>query len=509
MSYRQRVIQTDKSFFVNASNDETGGMVVKSRKGSSTPVLCQSERDVLLYFGNPSSTYPNVFEALAFTRIAPCWVTSAIHSDALYGGIDISLSGVTGFGIGRDISTFDFSSYPTLSHVFFASSPYQDDLAVQIAYAGTGKRFKLTLYQVLTTGNSYITEYNYSLDVEKDAFGASLYIFDVFDNNPYLIPKVNTSFVSTGYTVSGVTTYLSGGSRGTDPTTSDYTTAWNNFQYANKYPVKIFMDVEGNSTATINTIIQTYQPYAHGISVIPKGNDAQEAKTYRQSLGLDTSNVSLYTNWARIQDDYNNSSAWISNVGSVGKRFAYMADTYDADSPAGVNENNHGGQLNDWKVIEVENSYSDKDTGSDLQTLDEAQINPIIFDEVYGLMIYGDKTLQVTNSSLSFIGHRRLYNYIINIITKQILRQQEFKLNDPAHRLKATTLINSFMEPIKIAGWLRDYYVDCSKDNNGDDVLNARKFVVDVYVKVTPNSQFVLLNMIYLPQQATIKVNIT
>ena len=181
MSYRQLSQERDLSGFVTTSVDQTGAMVVKSFKGSKTPVLCKSEADVLKYFGNPSATYPDVFEAIAFTRAAPCYISSAIHSDALYGGIDVAISGVVSFVAGRDITTFDFTSYPDLSHVFFASSPYADDIVGKIDYI-TGKQFKLTIYRVGSTGNQYITDYTYSLTNEKDAFGASLYIFDVFDN---------------------------------------------------------------------------------------------------------------------------------------------------------------------------------------------------------------------------------------------------------------------------------------------------------------------------------------
>src|SRR5512147_1315540 len=149
MSYRQRVIQKDKSFFTNATIDETGAMVIASSKGTSTPVKCQSPNDVILHFGNPSSTYPGVFEALAFTKTAPCWVASAIAADALYGGIDVQISGTVGFVTGRDITTFDPTSLPTVSHSLFAASPYADDLAVQVDFI-SGKKFKATLYQVLS-----------------------------------------------------------------------------------------------------------------------------------------------------------------------------------------------------------------------------------------------------------------------------------------------------------------------------------------------------------------------
>jgi hypothetical protein len=502
MSYRQIVNEIDLSSFVTTSTNETGAMVIKSSKGLYK--YCTSEADVLTAFGKPSADYPEVFEALSFCRKAPAHIFSAIGTGALYGGIDVSISGVAGFTAGRDIATFDFASYPTLSHVFFAKSPYADDLAGKITYV-SGKKFKLTLYKILSTGNSSITTYNYSLIKEKDGFGKSLYYGDVFRDNDYVQILVNSDFVYTNYNISGVTAIFAGGTRGAAPVKGDYTSKWQNFAYKTKYPAKIFMDCNGEHAVTLNTLIQTYQPYAHGISTVPMGNSAADAVTYRQGLSLDTSNVSIYTNWVEIVDDYNNSYAWISDIGSVGGKYALMSDVYDAEAPSGIDElkgQRHGGQLTSWSYIQAENDYND----TELQNLNEAQINPIIIDPNYGRMIYGNRTLQVTNSSLSFVGTRRMYNYIINIILTQILKQQEFRMNDAAHRDKARSLTDNVLLPIKNAGYLNDYYVVCDTTNNTTTTMDQRQFILTVYLQPTPDSEFTILNMVYLGQSVDISL---
>jgi hypothetical protein len=260
------------------------------------------------------------------------------------------------------------------------------------------------------------------------------------------------------------------------------------------------MDVYGTHATTINTIIQTYQTWGQGITCVPLGYSAAQALTFRSGLALDTDDVGLYHNWSKIQDDYNNSFAWISNVGSIGKKYAYMSDVYDAAAPAGIDENNHGGLLNDWVVKEVEIDY----TQAELDSFYNNQVNPIILDQAYGLMIYGDQTLQVTNSDTSFVGTRRVYKYIIDVVTKQILRKQEFKINDPLHRLMAKVQTDEFIEPIKANGWIRDFLVVCDSTNNTDAVLNARQFILDLYIKITPTSEFVILRLTRVGQSINI-----
>jgi len=400
--------------------------------------------------------------------------------------------------------TFDYrytaDTSTTVSHSFFTTSPYTDDLAASVAYV-SGSKFTLTLYKVGSTGNSLIQAYNYSLINEKDAFGKSLYYVDVFDENPYVTFKLNPAYTATPYTVNSAVIAFTGGSRGNDPVTGDFTTAWNQFQYANKYKAKIFMDCYGTHANTINTLIQTYQVWGQGITCVPLGASASQALAFRSSLALDTDDVGLYHNWAKIQDDYNNSFAWISNVGSVGKKFAYMSDVYDAASPAGLDESNHGGQLNDWVVKEVEIDY----TQAELDSFYNNQINPIILDQAYGLMCYGDQTLQVTNSDTSFVGTRRVYKYMIEVITKQILRKQEFKINDPLHRMMAKVQTEEFVEPIKANGWIRAYKIICDATNNTNTVLNNRQFVLDFYCQITPNSQWVILRLTRIGQNISIE----
>ena len=144
--------------------------------------------------------------------------------------------------------------------------------------------------------------------------------------------------------LSGTSTYtLTGGSRGAAPLASQITSAYQVFNYPNKYPVTILMDPAGGQASTINNIIKTLQsvPYfMFGISTIPLGNTPAQMISYRQGLGISSDQLALYSNWAKVVDPYNNSQVWISNVGSIGAKYALMADVYDGLAPAGIDENN-------------------------------------------------------------------------------------------------------------------------------------------------------------------------
>jgi len=404
-----------------------------------------------------------------------------------------------------DKITWDFNCTANIkndtSFSLFTASPFDDTFesySVKVSRI-TGKQYRVVLYIGTSLGLSEVKTYDFSLIKEKDSFGKSLYYEDIFKDDEYLKIFINTSYSNIADPdISTVS--LTGGNRGAEPQESDYVEAWNNFQRRNLYPVKNFMDVYGNSANTLKNIIENYQPYSFGITCVPLGNTRDSAIQFRKDLGIDFDGLALYTNWAKIQDTYNNSFSWTSNIGKIGVKYAEMNGIFDGLAPAGVDENGIGGQLSGFKVVEVENDFSD----TDLQLLDESQINPVINDSAYGLMVYGDRTLQVSNSDTSYIGHRRLFNHIIDNISTQILKKQVFKLNDDFHRLLAKTQADSFIAPILSSGLLRDIYVQCDEGNNTDEVLQVRKFIMDIYVKVTPFSEFVLLRLTRLPQNAVI-----
>lgn len=383
------------------------------------------------------------------------------------------------------------------SFSIFTESPFDDTYESYSlsCVRTTGKNYTLTLYQNQSSDQITTGSWDFSLDRVKDNYGKSLYYEDVFKDNDYIQIFVNSDYTGIAEPSSAIVT-MTGGVRGDEPLDSDYLNAWSYFQKKNNYEVKTFLDVTGSHITSIKNLIENYQPQAFGISIVPIGNNAQSAIAYRQDLGIDSSELALYTNWRKIKDPYNNSFAWISGVGAIGVKYAQMNDVYDGLSPAGVNENGIGGQISGFQTIEVENDYSELDK----QLLDEAQINPLLKDQFYGVIIDGDKTLQVTNSDTSFIPHVRLQKKMIKDIQTKILRKQVFKLNDDLHRLLAKSQTETYLAPILQLNLLTEATVQCDDGNNDDVVLTNRLFILDIFIKVTPFSEKVLLRITRLPQ---------
>lgn len=408
-------------------------------------------------------------------------------------------------GYGEDI-VFDYiynvDSSLTVSHSFYYTSPHEDDvdpIAINVTHL-TGTQYQATLYKVdAVKGNSLVEGFpvTYSLTDEKDASGKSIYIEDIFDeSHPYLTTTVNSAYVGTALPIVSTEVTFTGGTEGTAPLDSDYTTAWDYFKQIQKYPAKLVMDMRGLNYVDIQNIVENYQVYSHAFFPVPRGNTASQAVTYRQGLGISSDRMSIYWNWSQIRDPYNNSKAWTSNIGKISGKLALQAPIFDGGKSAGADEGPYGGQLKGFQILKFD--YDPTDT--DLENFDGAQINPFVFDPVFGPVAWGDRTMLSVTTDTSYIPTRRAYNYLKKKVYEDVLRQQLFAFNDATHREIAAQKAREIVNPMLNAGVIAEALVVCDSTNNGPDILQARNFVITIRVKATPTSEFVNLYIDRLSQ---------
>lgn len=390
------------------------------------------------------------------------------------------------------------------SFALVTTAPCNDYLSAEITYLG-GTQFSMILSEILPTGKRMLnaTPLVFSLQREMNNFSQSLYFEDVLKNNPYVKIIKNKDFTDTITFTTDEAVFV-GGNRGDYPTDSQINNTWDVFKKANKYKCRTLVDCFGVSAVKINNLVTDFQyPWGHAISCIPFGEgEALDAIAYRQSTGIGSDRISFYSNWAKIVDDYNSSEAWISDMGSVARRYADKEQGFDGGSPAGDDDFgvlNEGGVLQFWRYIEREVDYSE----NDFRLLDEAQINPIIVDEGTH-KIYGDKTALTYLTDTSFVSTRRVYNIILESVTRQVLKRQEFKVNTRETRDRARFLTEAILNPILNVGAIREFQVICDERNNTDDVLNRNEFVLSIFIKATSKSQKVILELVRVAQNRVI-----
>ena len=120
---------------------------------------------------------------------------------------------------------------------------------------------------------------------------------------------------------------------------------------------------------------------------------------------------------------------------------------------------------------------------------------------------YIERTAQspATLSDTSWIGHSRLFDYIIYQTIDQILTYQITKLNDEVHRQLASSLGEQLSAPIVNLNLLREAIPKCDRENNTDSVLARREFVFTWGVKVTPFSEKIIFNFVNVQQTVSVE----
>ena len=122
-------------------------------------------------------------------------------------------------------------------------------------------------------------------------------------------------------------------------------------------------------------------------------------------------------------------------------------------------------------------------------------VNPLVTQLGAGVILFGDKTMQVAPSAFDRINVRRLFIVLekaISIAARQML----FEFNDPFTRAQFVNLIAPYLREIKGRRGITDFKVVCDSTNNTGQVVDTNNFVGDIFIKPTRSINFIQLNFV-------------
>jgi hypothetical protein len=120
------------------------------------------------------------------------------------------------------------------------------------------------------------------------------------------------------------------------------------------------------------------------------------------------------------------------------------------------------------------------------------KINPLTNLPGTGLVVYGQKTLSESPSSLDRINVARLVNYIrsqLNILARPFL----FEPNDPITRNGISAIVSSLLNDLVAKRGLTDYLVVCDGTNNTPERIARNELYVDVAIQPTKDVEFIYI----------------
>ena len=341
----------------------------------------------------------------------------------------------------------------------------------------------------------------------KDGSGTSLFYKDVINAQSEWIwwTDHDTSLSDAGETVAANTSFttntgaidasLGGGTDDNAPTTGEVTAAYDLLADAETVDVNLlFGTPDANGAEVIAekliAIAKTRKDCMAFVSppledTVGSATPAADVKAFADGL-TSTSYASCDSTALYVYDKFNDV---YRHIGAGGHMAGLCANTDNvADSwfsPAGVNR----GQLLGVTKLAYNPNKADRDT------LYKARVNPIVSMPGQGTILFGDKTLLSRPSAFDRINVRRLFITLEKAISTAA-KAQLFEFNDEFTRAQFRNLLEPFLRDVKGRRGLTDFLVVCDNTNNTGQVIDANRFVADIFIKPSRSINFITLNFI-------------
>ena len=209
-----------------------------------------------------------------------------------------------------------------------------------------------------------------------------------------------------------------------------------------------------------------------------------------ENRGLNSSYGCAYWPWVRIRDSINGASLWAPpSVAALGTLASSERKTAPWFAPAGFNR---GGLSTGAAGIPVVGVRA-KLTVADRDKLYDAGINPIASFPAEGIVVFGQKTLQLTESALDRINVRRLMIHIkreISKIATTVLFEQNVSATWNSFRGKAV----DFLTSVQTGGGLTDFRVVLDETTTTPDLVDRNILYAKVFLKPARAIEFIAVD---------------
>ena len=206
--------------------------------------------------------------------------------------------------------------------------------------------------------------------------------------------------------------------------------------------------------------------------------------------GLNTSYGCCYYPWVQIRDTINGATLWAPpSIVALGTMAFSERSSELWFAPAGFNR---GGLTEGSAGVPVV-GVRERLTSKQRDKLYEANINPIATFPSEGIVIFGQKTLQVTPSALDRINVRRLLIFLkkeISRISATILFDQNVRTTWNRFLGK----VEPFLESVTTRLGLTDYKVKLDEETTTDELIDRNILYAKIFLKPARAIEFIALD---------------
>ena len=211
-----------------------------------------------------------------------------------------------------------------------------------------------------------------------------------------------------------------------------------------------------------------------------------------QARSINSSYACAYYPWVKISDRLNGASVWVPpSVIALGTMANSEATSELWFAPAGFNR---GGLSNGAAGLTV-TGVRQKLKAKDRDELYENNINPIASFPAEGIVVFGQKTLQVTPSALDRINVRRLMIFVkreISLMARDVL----FDQNVQATWQRFLRKVEPFLTNVKIRFGLSDFLVVLDETTTTPDLVDRNILYAKIFLKPARAIEFIALDFV-------------
>ena len=271
------------------------------------------------------------------------------------------------------------------------------------------------------------------------------------------------------------------------------------FQNPEAIDINLLITPGFTTGAVIGTALQVCESRGDVLYIVdpPFGLRPQQAVDWHNgmlvsdlSTAINSSYGALYWSWLRVFDQFSADEIWVPPSGHIAAVFSRTSrDAEQWFAPAGLRR----GRL--LTALDVE--YSPTQGERDLLYGSGNAVNPIVKFPQDGITVWGQRTLQRTQSALDRVNVRMLMIYLKKNLTR-LLRSFIFEPNDRALWSQVNSTIDPFLGDVQARRGMQAYSVVCDESNNTPERIDRNELWVTVFVRPTRTAEFVVLNLVVM-----------
>ena len=212
--------------------------------------------------------------------------------------------------------------------------------------------------------------------------------------------------------------------------------------------------------------------------------DNLEARALNSSYGC------AFFPWVRARDTINGANVWLPpSVAAIGTFSSSQEKSQVWFAPAGFNR---GGLTQGAAGIPISN-VSQRLTRKQRDDLYAANVNPIAKFPAEGIVVFGQKTLQVTPSALDRINVRRLLIFVKKRIS-QMATTILFQPNVQATWDEFTSVVVPFLEGVQARFGLSEFKVVLDNTTTTPDLIDRNILYAKIFLKPTRAIEYIAID---------------